>query len=501
MLCSRALAVTSGRDYVTPDDVKAVAVAAPCHRLTLRPETFLRRTSGDDVVRATLGDVAVPATAALPCHRTGWLRGGHRVHVEPVLSPTTAASRCAVLAAGLVVAGLATGRADLVALAAPFLIGLVLAAGRVHARPPRTTPRLSAVQIREHDVIDATVTLSADTDLDAVRIALAAPTFLAAGPPLLRVTSVAAGAPATVHLRLRAGHRGRKHIGPVVVRGYGAGLLSQSAPLVGVPPVAVTVMPAIESFQAGEAVRRTVAYAGGHRSRVAGPGVEFAGTRPFGPGDRPRRINWRASLRTGDLHVNATRTDRAAEVLVVIDSLHNVGAPGSAILDVAVRLAAGITEHYLAAGDTVGLVEYGGENRTLEPAAGRSQLARAREWLLDVSPPLSAAAPAATGWLASLRTTRALVIALTPLLDEQAAAHLAVLRRRGVTVLAVDTLPDAEDRAGEVARRLWLLERQLLIARLGDLGVPVVRWDGPGSVDAVLHDLARLAAAPRPALR
>jgi MoxR-like ATPase len=71
MLCSRALALISGRDYVTPDDVKAVAVAALGHRLTLRPETFLRRTSGDDVVRATLGDVPVPATVALPGYATG----------------------------------------------------------------------------------------------------------------------------------------------------------------------------------------------------------------------------------------------------------------------------------------------------------------------------------------------------------------------------------------------------------------------------------------------
>ncbi len=403
-------------------------------------------------------------------------------------------------------AGLAFGRADVVALAAPFVIGLVLASGGEHAGLSRTTLRLSASRVRENDVIEATVTLLANTDLDAVTVTLAAPTFLAAGGPLQRVTAVTAGAETAVRLRLRAGHWGRQQVGPVVVRVHGPQLLRRSGALLAVPQVAVTVMPAIESFQAGESVPRALVYAGGHRSRIVGPGVEFAGTRAFGPGDRPRRINWRTTLRTGELQVNATLTDRAAEVLVLVDSLHNAGVPGSAILDVAVRLAAGITEHYLAAGDTVGLVEYGGKNRTLEPAAGRRQLARAREWLLDVSPPLSAAAPAAARWLASLHTARALVIALTPLLDEEAAACLAVLRRRGAAVLAVDTLPDGalpdtDDRAAEVARRLWLLEREMLIARLADLGVPVVRWGGPGSLDAVLHDLARMAAAPRPTLR
>ena len=403
-------------------------------------------------------------------------------------------------------AGLTFGRADVAALAAPFVIGLVLAAGRDHAGLSGTTLRLSAARVREHDMIEATVTLTADADLDAVTVMLAAPVFLAAGGPLVRVTAVTAGAPTAVRLRVRAGHWGRRQVGPVVVRVHGPLLLSRSGALLAVSQVAVTVMPAIESFRAGESVPRALVYAGGHRSRMVGPGVEFAGTRPFGPGDRPRRINWRSTLRTGELQVNATLTDRAAEVLVLIDSLHNAGEPGSAILDTAVRLAAGITEHYLAAGDTVGLVEYGGQNRALEPAAGRRQVARAREWLLDVRPPQSAAAPAAARLLASLRTARSLVIALTPLLDEEAAAHLAMLRRRGAAVLAVDTLPDgalpdAGDRAGEVARRLWLLERQMLLARLGDLGVPVVRWGGPGSLDAVLHDLARMAAAPRPALR
>ena len=66
MLCARALAVVNGRQLVSPDDVKEVAVHALGHRLTLRPETYLQRTRGDDVVRAVLEDVPVPPTAAIP---------------------------------------------------------------------------------------------------------------------------------------------------------------------------------------------------------------------------------------------------------------------------------------------------------------------------------------------------------------------------------------------------------------------------------------------------
>ncbi|HET9077135.1 MAG TPA: MoxR family ATPase [Acidimicrobiales bacterium] len=66
MLCARAWAVTEGRDFITPEDIKTVAVPALAHRITLRPETYLHRTSAEDVVRAVLDEVAVPATSALP---------------------------------------------------------------------------------------------------------------------------------------------------------------------------------------------------------------------------------------------------------------------------------------------------------------------------------------------------------------------------------------------------------------------------------------------------
>jgi MoxR-like ATPase len=58
---SRCRAVLSGRDYVTPDDVKAVTVPALAHRLTLRPEVWVQRIRQDDVVRECLESVPTPA--------------------------------------------------------------------------------------------------------------------------------------------------------------------------------------------------------------------------------------------------------------------------------------------------------------------------------------------------------------------------------------------------------------------------------------------------------
>jgi len=67
---SRSRAALAGRDFVTPDDVKAVAVPALAHRLMLRPELWVQRTTADDVVRELLGTVPTPAA-------------------EPASSPTT----------------------------------------------------------------------------------------------------------------------------------------------------------------------------------------------------------------------------------------------------------------------------------------------------------------------------------------------------------------------------------------------------------------------------
>ena len=58
---SRCRAALAGRDFVTPDDVKAIAVPALAHRLLLKPELWVQRRSGEDVVRETLEAVPTPA--------------------------------------------------------------------------------------------------------------------------------------------------------------------------------------------------------------------------------------------------------------------------------------------------------------------------------------------------------------------------------------------------------------------------------------------------------
>ena len=63
MKLARVRGLLDGRDFVVPDDVKAVAVPALSHRLALRPELWVQRVQAEDVVRECMDTVPVPTTS------------------------------------------------------------------------------------------------------------------------------------------------------------------------------------------------------------------------------------------------------------------------------------------------------------------------------------------------------------------------------------------------------------------------------------------------------
>jgi MoxR-like ATPase len=62
VLAARGFAVVRGRDYVVPEDVKAVARSVLAHRITVKPELWMTAASGRTVVDAVLAEVPTPAT-------------------------------------------------------------------------------------------------------------------------------------------------------------------------------------------------------------------------------------------------------------------------------------------------------------------------------------------------------------------------------------------------------------------------------------------------------
>jgi uncharacterized protein (DUF58 family) len=405
-----------------------------------------------------------------------------------------------------VFAAVLISRFDLVVLATPFALGTALSLLRRPGRAPTLEVTTGEPFVVEGAELDVGVGVGNPNPggFDLVVVRLTVPRWVRlehSDRPY--AVGVDPGTIASVDLHGRVLRWGRHPLGPVDAHGFAADGLLISRP-VQAPALPIKAYPAIEHFDAAEAMPRAAGHVGGHRSRRPGEGGELAGVRRFGSGDRLRRIDWRVSLRTRELHVVSTLSDRDAEVVVLLDALHEAGRSGgidgrASVLDTTVRAAAGIAEHYLRRGDRVALLQYGGTVRHLRAASGRRHYMTALEFLLDVDASGDHDEPPPSSFGPQLVQANALVMVLTPLLDVRSAAMLANLARAGRFVVAVDTLADpvlrvrATGRWGDVAQRMWRLEREAIIGQLREHGVPVVAWGGAGSLDEVLQGVARVA--------
>jgi uncharacterized protein (DUF58 family) len=357
----------------------------------------------------------------------------------------------------------------------------------------------------EGDDVQVTVTVASRGNVDSATVAVVLPAgvTVSQGAPAATV-SLRDGESREVTLSLRPRRWGVYEIGPALVTTYGMGRLTGT--LVSSSAATVRVLPRAHEFEATSAHPFTRALAGTHVARVAGEGIEPVGVREFRYGDALRRVNWRVTARRGSLHVTEQRPERNAEVVLFLDTFVERGPAGSTSLDSAVRAAVGIAEHYLASMDRVGVVSFGGVMRWLTADTGRLQRYRIVEHLIGTMTYGTYAAKDVSILPARTLPPRALVVALSPLLDSRATSAVADLARRGYGLVVVDTsprplLPPAGTWSRDLAQRVWLMERDALVHRLAEVGVPVVPWAGPGTLDVVLGEVARLHARPRVALR
>lgn len=419
--------------------------------------------------------------------------------------PTVALVTALSLIATSLVLAVILRRPDLVIVGAPLCIGVVAA---LLARPTDADDSVRVVvpegAVWEGDVADATVEVRTAPGVDLVRIAVAHGVSVQVDAPgTLQCVAPAPVEVAIAQLPLRALRWGRTLIGPVGVTVTAAhGLLRREA-----RPghsTTLTVVPLRSVFDATDAVPRAAGLVGTHRSRLPGSGTDLLAIRPFAPGDRLRRITWPVSLRTGQLHVTTTTDDRDTDVQLIIDTAVDVGTGRSDFgtsLDVTVRAAASIAEHYLRQGDRVGLIDLGSARAPVRLNSGRRHMMQVLAALLGSATSFRPDTDRVARRLQGV-PPRALVMVFSTLLDPSISGHLAALAQAGHTVLVIDTLPPG---AGVVARDEWtplawrvaMLARDTLRHRLGELGVPVVAWQGARSLDQVLLGLSRAALIPK----
>ncbi|HEY6312988.1 MAG TPA: DUF58 domain-containing protein [Streptosporangiaceae bacterium] len=401
------------------------------------------------------------------------------------------------------VAAVLTGHAALVLLAAPALGALALLPRRRRPAELAVDVAVSGSRCFEGEDVTLTATVRAQDarPLDDLIVELDTAPQVSLATAATRTQTFLQAGQASAKWVVHADHWGRYSPGTVRVTGR-AGAFETSAQ-VGLDPLEVFPRPARvrPRLVPAELLRRI----GEHTGRAVGEGVEFAGLRPYVPGDQLRDVNRAVSIRRGQLHVNQRAASRAADLVVMIDAFGDSGPVSQASLDVAVHGAAALVTAYLRVSDRAGLVVLGGLLRWLGPAAGDRQFYRVAEMMLaarydsfvtpDVGRIPRTALPPGT-----------LVVVFSPLLDPRGFGALTDLRQRGFPLIVVDTLRD-EPPAGtrpdaRLALRLWRLERAATRSALRSLGIPVLRWDTGTELDSVLAPLRTPPpAARRPAGR
>jgi uncharacterized protein (DUF58 family) len=413
----------------------------------------------------------------------------------------------AALAALGLLASLVLSRPELVALTAPFLLALGAGLGLA------TTPRLAIVarvddeRLLEGEETTARIVLRATSPVDRVDVYLQLPEGVelveGTNPVSLRLR---AGEERELELRVRAARWGGHLLGPAFTRTSDAfGFMRWEA-------VAAT-RPHLRAYPREDVLRRIVqpaqtqVFAGNELARHKGEGIEFADLRAWTPGDAVKRVNWRASARrNGELVVNETHPDRNTDVVLFVDSFAEARQGGEGTLDLAVRATAALADAYVRRRDRVGLIGFGGILRWLLPGSGTVQLYRIVDSLIDTQIVLSYYWKEIDIIPQRSLPPNALIVALTPLLDQRSVGALLDLRARGYDLAAIDVsplpyTPRPKSGSDAVAYDLWILRRDALRHRLHRAGIAVADWRAGEPLQLALEEVsafrrhARLARA------
>ena len=393
------------------------------------------------------------------------------------------------LAAMALIGALALGRPDLAVLATPFV---VLLGAAFMGAPLALDGRLELERERVLEGESVRATLTVHNGGGPARVEVRPPET-----DRLRTHATAieywqsAGEHRAVAFELTVERWGVLAVGPVVVRARDRlGAFTLERTLGGTQQL--RAYPRVDRLQRLVAPLRNRPVLGSQVSRERGEGIEFADLRPLLPGDRVRSINWRASARRGVPFVNVQHPEHSADVVLFLDTFAEAERAEAGTLDAAVHAAAALASTYLTRRDRVALVSFGGVVSWLAGSPGTRQLYRIVDALLESHVKPSFRWRDITQVPGHLLPARALVLALSPLLDERGIGALLDLRARGYDLAVIEISPLAlgDPESHDLPLRLWRLKREALRARFERLGVPVARWERPHTdLDVVIEEV------------
>jgi uncharacterized protein (DUF58 family) len=409
-------------------------------------------------------------------------------------SPSPKVGAYAGLAALGLLAALALRLPELVLLAAPFAVVVAVSAFQVRTPHVEVEVELDRERALEGELLDVWIRFAPADAVERLDVLLELPAGLEVedgnNPSTLRLVE---GGERLLPLRLRCTRWGAFRVGRVHLRADDHfGMFRHEAVIDARQPL--KVYPTEEVVRTLLRPSETQVFSGNHVARQKAEGIEFADIRQFVAGDRVRHVNWRATARRGELWVNEHHAERNADVVIFLDVFAEARRGEQSTLDPALRAAASLAARFLRQRDRVGFVSFGGMLNWLLPATGARQLYRIVDAMLDTRIILSYAWQDLVVVPRRTLPPQALVVALTPLLDDRAATALLDLRARGFDLIVIEISPLAlvvpkQGEIQDIAHRLWRLRRDAVRGRFERAGVPVAVWDDDSSLTVAMEEV------------
>jgi uncharacterized protein (DUF58 family) len=380
--------------------------------------------------------------------------------------------------------GVLSARPELLIAAIPLAVVLLTLALPRRAPEYSVVCELSADRVFEDDGVTLTITIRATSALPLVILVgpLARDTELARGRQRAAM-SLGPGETASFSYEVRCPVRGVHDFGSLVVHArdrFGIRAWERHH----VEPRPLRVYPRLAPLRSLPRPLRTQTSVGDYVSKALGEGIEPGEIRQFAPGDAIRQVNWRASLRLGTLYVTQHHREHNADVVLMLDTLAQVGPLHATTLDWSVRAAASLATAYLARKDRVGLINCGGTIDWVRPSSGRVQYERLADTLLRATVVFTYVQKSLAFVPPRVLPPHALVIAITPLLDPRFTRTALDLAARGFDLVVVAVSPVDVTRAtlpttalNDLACRLWDLDRRAQLDEFRRHGIPVLPWN------------------------
>ena len=229
---------------------------------------------------------------------------------------------------------------------------------------------------------------------------------------------------------------------------------------------------------------------GDHQVNRPGDGFDFFALREYVPGDTMRRINWKASARSGKMMVNQMMQTTAAEVTVFVDGrgINGAGPEEHAPRIGIARSAATLVDFIYTKKDNARVVLYTDHVREIEPQPAERMIPYVLQSMAELQPRGSCPFREAVSQVLPTLKPRTPVILVSSLLDDGSVMEgVSTLLANDMIVNVVSPTPQGLPGLDETFAKALMAEREALIQDLRGFGAGVIDLESGASLAGAIE--------------